>query len=217
MRHGGFLAAGRHYRARLQVFTRSFLPERAPFQAQQAAGLHMSSASQAIKDEYTFYQFAKEVLKLKSPLWLREFELLQGEAARQQAQPSDAPPQSTSHRYRPIKMEFDPGPFLVVKRNKFFTGGFEPQMTIDEASMILGISFDEALDQKKLTAAHRRVMLRNHPDRGGSPYLATKINEAKDLLLASNTEIMTMKKKRDKERENAEREEEHARTRRKDM
>jgi hypothetical protein len=34
----------------------------------------------------------------------------------------------------------------------------------------------------KLKDAHRHIMLANHPDRGGAPYIASKINEAKDLL-----------------------------------
>ena len=37
-------------------------------------------------------------------------------------------------------------------------------------------------DRSKIKEAFKRVMTYNHPDKGGSPYIASKINEAKDLL-----------------------------------
>lgn len=36
---------------------------------------------------------------------------------------------------------------------------------------------------EKIKEAHRRVMVANHPDSGGSNYLASKVNEAKDVLM----------------------------------
>ena len=31
--------------------------------------------------------------------------------------------------------------------------------------------------------AHRRIMIANHPDAGGSSFIAAKVNEAKDMML----------------------------------
>nr|XP_020465142.1 dnaJ homolog subfamily C member 15 [Monopterus albus] len=64
--------------------------------------------------------------------------------------------------------------------SSYYKGGFEQTMSRREASLILGIS--PASTKSKVSEAHRRIMVLNHPDKGGSPYLAAKINEAKDLL-----------------------------------
>lgn len=64
------------------------------------------------------------------------------------------------------------------------SGGGRPgqqRMSRDEAYQVLGL--ESGADDEAIKAAYHRLIATAHPDRGGSTYLAAKINEAREVLL----------------------------------
>lgn len=55
-------------------------------------------------------------------------------------------------------------------------------LSVDEALEVLGLEGKPS--KEDIIEAHRRLIQKLHPDRGGNDYLAAKLNQAKEVLLA---------------------------------
>lgn len=69
-----------------------------------------------------------------------------------------------------------------MNARKFYEGGFQDKMDKKEAALILGCR--EHASKQKIIERFRSLTMANHPDRGGSPQLMLKVNEAKEMLYA---------------------------------
>ena len=141
-----------------------------------AAAFAGSSAIQSYREWKASQPSEEELQKMK-----------QQEEEEQQKQQQEA--QANTKTKEESSTKSDDGPrenifkewFGVGVGANYYQGGFEDKMTKREAALILGVR--ESSSAQRIKEAHRRLLVLNHPDTGGSTYVAGKINEAKELLL----------------------------------
>jgi hypothetical protein len=70
-----------------------------------------------------------------------------------------------------------------VGRGDESAGGHAAGETMDDATAFRVLGLTPGASKDEIKAAHRRLMIRLHPDHGGTDYLAAQLNRAKDQLL----------------------------------
>jgi hypothetical protein len=63
------------------------------------------------------------------------------------------------------------------------SGGGAREEPMDERLALQILGLGEGADEAEIRTAHRNLMAHLHPDHGGSSYLATQVNRARDYLL----------------------------------
>jgi hypothetical protein len=82
-------------------------------------------------------------------------------------------------QWRNLWLAFTTGKYSRSEQPSGFSA--KGEMTEEEAYEVLGLKIGAS--KVDIIDAHRKLIQKNHPDRGGSDYLAAKINLAKKTLL----------------------------------
>ena len=95
---------------------------------------------------------------------------------------------ATAMRLGPLVMQLAPLLRRLLRRGQAQADENPPapargKMSRDEAYDLLGLARNATRDD--ILHAHRRLMQKLHPDRGGTDYLAAKLNQARDVLLGN--------------------------------